>query len=424
LNYLFPVFTDDWVYSFVFRSNPPQHITNAKDLLDSQYIHYFTWGGRFVVHFIAQSLLMLKPWMQDLVNAMAFTAFIYMVYKFSNYNRKVNPALFIIIYFFIWFFQPAFGATILWITGSANYLWGTLIILLFIYPYYIFFRNPAYNPRGSLMYISFFIGGILAGWTNENMSVAVVLMLLCMCVCYKKRGTLPKWSIIGCIGFCMGCTLLLAAPGNYVRIDNANSVSELTGTFETILSRLYTMFYHYVYYILPLLIIYITGFIILTKNMAKDENRKKIMLASLIFIVTSHIAFAIMIVSPQFPTRALFGIITFNIIAICILYTNIQISRYYLKTLGALGVMLLLVVLSYDYYRRYNVLNYAHNLWEKRYEYVAQQKQKGHLDIELKERIAIMDSKYHLHELSADTSIWYNRAFARYMEVNSVKISE
>ncbi|WP_036930754.1 DUF6056 family protein [Prevotella sp. 10(H)] len=424
LNYLFPVFGDDWVYTFVFRSDPPIHITNLKEIIYSQYTHYLTWGGRFVTHFIAQFLLMLEPWVQNLMNAFVFTVFIYLIFKISNYNKKLNPALFIFIYSLIWFFQPAFGATILWITGSSNYLWSTTIILLFIYPYYIFFRCPQYNPKGIFTCICFFIGGILAGWTNENMSVAVVLMLLLICGYFKKRGRLPKWATIGFIGFCFGCALLLAAPGNYVRLDTINENIRSIEMADIFKSRFYTMLYHYFYHILLLTIIYIIGLIIFIKiKDKKDKNCRTAISISLIFIITGHIAFAAMIMSPQFPDRALFGTITFTIIAICILYTNIGIPNIYVKVLKRLGVILLIVILSYDYYSRYKVLCYAHNMWEKRYAYVIQQVEKGNLDIELKEEI-IIEPKYFLHELSPDPNIWYNKAFSKYMGINSVKVIE
>ena len=401
LNYLFPIFTDDWSYSFVFRSDPPVAVTGLKELVISQYNHYFTWGGRFIVHFIAQFLLMLQPWMQDVINAMVFTIFIYLIYKLSNYGRKTNPVLFIIIYFFIWFFQPAFAATLLWITGSSNYLWGTLIILLFVYPYYAFFRDPAYSLKGILICICLFLGGIIAGWTNENISVAVALMLLFMCLYYKNRGELPRWAIVGFIGFCIGCALLLAAPGNYVRMDVSNDAFQSVTRLSALRSRIYTMGYHYIYYILRLVSIYVIGLIVLIKNKnVENASRRTVMLISAIFIITAHVAFGVMLASPQFPTRALFGIITFMVIAICILYSNIRISNVYVRMTRALVIVFLVVVLGYDYYRRYDVLSYAHDQWERRYEYVIQQKEKGIREIDIKEKIIMPDAKYHLEKLN------------------------
>ncbi|NDV67949.1 DUF6056 family protein [Dysgonomonas sp. 25] len=424
LNSLFPIFTDDWVYTFIFRSDPPVRITGIREIIDSQYNHYFTWGGRFVVHLIAQFLLMLKPWMHDSLNALAFTLLLWLIYRISNYNNPISPIVFVFIYFLVYFFQPAFAATILWITGSANYLWGTLIILLFIYPYYLFFRNPGYKLKGIMVAIGFFIGGILAGWTNENMAVAVLLMLVFMCFYFRRRGELPRWAVVGLIGFSIGCVLLLAAPGNYVRMEVASANAQPVTIADTLISRLYTMFYHYLYYGLPLIPIYIIGLVALLKSkQTTREERRMILFISAVFVITAHIAFAVMIASPQFPSRALFGVVTFAIIAIGILYANIRIASPSAKVLKVSGMILLIGILGYKYYQQYNALSYANEQWEKRYTYVLQQKVQGNLHIELTEKI-ITAPEYHLHELSTDSAIWYNKAFAKYMGVKSVKVTE
>ena len=130
-----------------------------------------------------------------------------------------------------------------------------------------------------------------------------------------------------------------------------------------------------------------------------------------------------MIVSPQFPSRALFGMVTFIIIAIGILYANIEITNRLVKVLKVPGIILLIGISGYKYYQQYNALSYANEQWEERYTYVLQQREQGNLNIELTEKI-ITEPEYHLHELSPDSSIWYNRAFSKYMDINSVKLAE
>lgn len=421
LNYLYPIFADDWVYTYVFNHNPPKKISSITDIIQSQYNHYLTWGGRTVTHFIAQLQLFINPYLQNIINSIAFTGFIFLIYKFSNYNNKINIFIFIFIYASNWFFQPSFISSTLWITGSSNYLWGTLIVLLFIYPYYLYLRNQEYQIKGIYSYIIFFIAGIIAGWTNENMSVATVLMLLFICLFFKKRGILPKWALIGFIGFVIGCILLIAAPGNYVRIEDANKLTHSLGIIEIFKLRIHLMLDHYIYYILPLISIYIVSVIIFMKY-KKTDNYRMIIFASVIFIITAHIAFISMIASPQFPTRALFGIISFLIIGICIIIANIELSNTYLKLIKTLAIILLIGVLIYDYYRRYDVLKFAHNLWDKRYEYVIRQKEEGNYNVELKDKIIITHSKFGLYELSNDSTTWYNRAFSTYMGIESIKL--
>ena len=58
-----------------------------------------------------------------------------MILNFSNFNRTEvkNKFLYLIlIYFILWFNTPAYGQSFIWLTGSANYLWTSVIALLYI----------------------------------------------------------------------------------------------------------------------------------------------------------------------------------------------------------------------------------------------------------------------------------------------------
>ena len=66
LNYLHPMaFGDDYLYSFIWQgqamnipiSENAVRISSLDDLLQSQRLHYLTWGGRTLAHSIAQFFL-------------------------------------------------------------------------------------------------------------------------------------------------------------------------------------------------------------------------------------------------------------------------------------------------------------------------------------------------------------------------------
>lgn len=421
LNRFYPLFADDWNYSFVWGSDAVR-VEGICDIIKSQYNHYFTWGGRIVTHFIAQSLLLLDPVWHDIMNTLAFVIFIYIIYRISNYNCKANFFILILIFLFVWFFQPAFGATLLWITGSSNYLWGTLLILIFVFPYYSFYRNPDYRSEGFIACLCIFLIGIVAGWTNENMSVASIFLIFLFCIIYKKRGKLPAWAIYGLIGVCIGCILLLVAPGNYVRLENARESFKEPDIsfFEILISRASLMFSHYVRYILPLIVLYIILFFVV-KKLSDNSEKKKILFVSFIFVLTSHVAFFAMIASPQFPIRALFGIITFLIIAIVILCANLNVNKI-LNVIMYMGIFILLLPFGYDYYHRYKVLEYASNAWKQRNEYVLKEKAKGNLNIIIKDKIMISHIKYHLYELPDNNKEWQNQSYSHFYGVDSIKV--
>ena len=159
LNSLYPLYADDWNYSFV-HGETATRIQSFSDIFTSQYNHYMTWGGRSVVHFIAETMLMTGFFWCCILNSLAFVFFVYVMYMIANRGNRPNPVLFFLFSLLIWFAQPAFFATILWKTGAANYLWGTLIILLFLYSYYAYYRSRKTNnsvPKAIL----FFLFGII-----------------------------------------------------------------------------------------------------------------------------------------------------------------------------------------------------------------------------------------------------------------------
>ena len=94
LNIIYPLYADDWGYTFITGSELTQKITSFSDILNSQYQHYFLHGGRTIVHIIAESLLLLKGYWTDIINSIAYVLFAYIIYKISNLNKRANPSLF------------------------------------------------------------------------------------------------------------------------------------------------------------------------------------------------------------------------------------------------------------------------------------------------------------------------------------------
>ena len=127
LNNLTPLLADDYEYLYKTKS--------WMTILIDEYNQYMTWTGRSVVHIIARIFLLLPKGIFNVFNALAYTIVTYLVYRLTlqKQDEKYNSFRFIIIQVLFWLFTPAFGEVFLWETGSANYLWGSLIILSFLY---------------------------------------------------------------------------------------------------------------------------------------------------------------------------------------------------------------------------------------------------------------------------------------------------
>lgn len=422
LNRLYPLYADDWIYTFVFGENPPRRISGLSDIITSQYNHYTLWGGRSVVHAIAQVLLLTPSFFLDIINTLAFILFIWIVYNISNQNNPINTFVFIVIALLMWFCLPLFTSTVIWITGSANYLWGTLIVLLFIRPYYYFVRTGI-SSNSIWKVLLFFIFGIVAGWTNENMSVATIFMIAILCIYQKRNDNLPYWMISGLIGLCIGCIIMLAAPGNYIRSEAISESLNLEqeSIFMQIVDRLTVFLSVYKRHLLLLLIIYFLALILFFKTNDKNENNFLIIFISLLLMITAHVAFFILVASPVFPERALFCVVTFMVLGTSILYSNIKFKGTFSQLANILFIMLLCVVFSIDYNRKYSSIYLISKTFRDREMLLEEQKNEGKEDIVLEGRIGI-HHKFGFVDLDADPYAPLNVDYARFYNVHTVRV--
>lgn len=418
LNRLYPIIGEDWDYSFLWempRSGSPTRIKNISDIFISQYNHYIMWGGRSVVHSIDQFLLMLGTTWHDLINTIACIGFIFLIYKIINYGNKTNVKIFLYVALLLWFCVPEFLSLVLWITYSAVYLWGNLLILAFIYPYYKYYRK-SYHCNEITMSVIMFLSGIIAGWTYENMSIALVgfLVLLLFIMKYYFKEKVPKWMIVGLIGVVIGCAILLFAPGNF------NRASSMRDTEIHILSRGWSFVKNYIFHILILSILYLYVFYLFLKK-SVITSKKRLSILSLIFILSAHIGILVMIGSPIFPSRTLFGPIVLIIIAIGILYFNIDsLSKIYNK-IDWILISIMLLFFTYDYVDKYKYINYLNDFWHQREVFVYEQKNKGVQDIVFTEGL-IFKKGFILYDFKQFTDGWPNFAYAQYYGVRTVVI--
>lgn len=423
LNRLYPLFAEDWDYRFVWEweSTEPNKINGLLDIIQSQYNHYMGWGGRTVVHAIDQLLLMTGTFWSDLINSLAFIAFICIIYKLTNTDKPFNIFVFIFAIPGIWLAQPVFPTTVLWLTGSTNYLWGTLIIISFLYPFCKYYINPQESKNKQLKAVILFLGGVLAGWTNENMSITLIFILTVLLILMKYRKiSIPVWSITGMTGAIAGCGLLLLAPGNYARLAYSTQ-NEETSFISVLETRFEVLHSHFNDYLLLPTLIYIVLLLIFFKFSIKGKRRGPLYL-SLLFFVGACVAHLAMIATPSYPQRALFGLISFMIIAILILYANIGLRTSTLKICNLVCLIVLLGYSSIDYYRDYRYLKLIDGFWKQRAIYVEQQKEKGVKDIVFEDHFNIYKSNFEFYDFASFSDNWLNNAYARYYGVNSVRV--
>lgn len=424
LNKTYPLYADDWGYTFVSGSELTKRITGLGDIYQSQYSHYFDHGGRVVVHCIAEFLLLIGGIGSDLLNSMGYILFVLVIYKIANLQNKTSASLFFIINMLIWFFQPAFAQTILWITGSANYLWGGLIILSFLYIYVKGFLTPG-GRNSTLKAVVLFPGGIIAGWTNENTAFGMIIIIVLIIAFMKvRREKIPLWMLTGLAGAIVGYILMVAAPGNFVRYEESIAVNSMTevSKLKFYLSRLLPVVGDFYKFALSLVFIY---FVALSTYLYFEPKKDvRVICLSALFFIGGITADLVMIASPEFPPRAWFGIITFFIVAICILYANIRIDNTYLFTIKVLICVFAGIYFMLSLQRGYKDLYKINRVFEERERIIAEQPDKANFDFVTHETINPQTGFPMIDEVPSDSSHWINMFYVRYHNIKSFTIEK
>lgn len=424
LNKLYPLFADDWFYSFIYNDKDVR-VSSLSDIFESQYNHYFVWGGRSIVHAIDQLLLMMDFSIICFLNSLAFIVFIYVLYKIANRDNKVNPFVFVLFSLLIWFSQPAFFETAIWKTGSVNYLWGGAIVFLFMYPYYIYYRSVK-SSDNFFKVVLFFFCGVIAGWMNENMTIALIFFIvLILFKSHSRKIAIPKWAIAGLVGVLIGSAFLLLAPGNYVRLEEVKTTHgwhDIT-FFKALWIGVKNIFRYLFHYIMPLLGIYVLLLCVYNRYPRNTESIKINVQSSILFITTGFVALGAMVVSLIFPERSLFGIIVLFLIPIGIIYANIDFSQAYYRYLNT-GVMIIFLLLFLNgYYKATRDLYGVNAVFAERELYIEELKNKGIDTVVFTKAIPVINEKrYFIRDLTNDPNGLTNKAYARYHGLKSVNL--
>lgn len=223
---------DDYPYHFTFSRMPNENtkrITNPIQIIPSMVTHWKTWGGRVVNHSLLQFTFMLGIKFFNIINSIFFILYIILIYKYINSKDKYNIPLLLCILSFVILFVPTPNYTIMWKSGSANYLWPSILILCMAIIYKKHFDNENDIKDNTKNTILLFLFGLVAGCTNENVGCSLILLEFIYMIGYKcKYKKIPKWAFSTITSTTIGYLLLIMAPGNYNRIEILDLKANLT----------------------------------------------------------------------------------------------------------------------------------------------------------------------------------------------------
>ncbi len=302
-NLLTPHCTDDYAYSFIwdgahdgnFQNNIGElrRVESIGDIFVSQWSHWLMWGGRSVAHFFVQFFMMFDKIFFDVANALAFTAVALLIYFLAAAKFELRTGLLAWIFFGMWFCLPEFYQTTLWLTGSCNYLWMTVLQLGFLLPYVLKFRRGKFSVPVPVMIVL----GVLAGWSNESGGAAAVFLAFLALIYFWRRKKLERWILAGFLAAAAGFALLMFAPGDFHRMALDEGAFEYNA--EVFLSNLVEgLFPTLAYDLLPVVIL---AACFLRGKVSRESMR--------LILALAFTALALplgLMLSPEFPARAAF----------------------------------------------------------------------------------------------------------------------
>lgn len=206
-----------------------------------------------------------------------------------------------------------------WQSGAANYLYITIFVLLFLACY----LREAEGVTGELPGITLWMIplGLVAGWSNENMGPAVwVISAIVIGLRAKdKRGVKP-WMLLGNLTCLIGSALMIAAPGNFVRSNDA--AANGYGVLWNCFLRCYAEGKAAMEFLFPTLLI-LGLLLFVSKGILQLPIGRK----NSLLMLCALLSWGAMLLSPHYPDRAAFGTMVLLICTILSLVKEIAKKR-------------------------------------------------------------------------------------------------
>lgn len=291
-----PFMMDDLWYGTNLVTGAP--LQNIADVVESMVWHFYNWGGRCMTHGVLQLTLMSGELWADILNVLTTLLLTGLVCVVTD-RKKLSA--FLLVHAMLFAFNANLKMSMLWQAGGANYVYSSVWILLFLWPYLRVLRDPDTTdlPLALLWLVPV---GILAGWSNENVGPTCFLLAVGTIIYLRKcqRRPVRFWMCAGAVCSLVGSVMVVAAPGNFVR----SAVVEK----QTLYDRFYSMLTAGVDFLLPSFLLAVA--LLLVKAVCLKQ---KITMVNWALAAAAILSYGAMFLSPHYPDRATFGTMVFCI---------------------------------------------------------------------------------------------------------------
>lgn len=185
--------------------------------------HYMIWSGRAVIDGISSSVLLINNhFIISLINTVLFTLLIYGIATIPNYQPTENNSnkvglTFTILFCGYWLANPALGETTFWIVGASNYVWPLVFLSFYIKKALTSFYKTEITISDYCIY------GVLAFFSATNEANGILCLFITFvfsifAFLYKLPNR--KLLLLGLVIVLISYSILIVAPGNYVRASH------------------------------------------------------------------------------------------------------------------------------------------------------------------------------------------------------------
>lgn len=413
LNRLTKYTADDFTYKYVFIDPKPKpnlvKIHGIRSVIESQINHWKLWNGRFVAHTMVQYILQFKKVYFDVLNSIAVILLSVLVLKigYLKSNARIQPVMYFMVLTFLYFFMPDIGTSVMWISGSGNYLWTSLIYLSYAY----FFINNVDKSTGVFKGSGIILLAFISGACNENSS-STILLLLFLYMIYKWFASKEwNWTLFASLIFGgLGFILMMTSPGSIKR-GGKNHDPHLYENNIRLVTNLLLERYQYLYLFVALLV-----FFVVLKGI---KYQKDAIALSVLFFSGYFISAYVMAAAPEISPRTLFCSFIFLTISIVILMSELFVKPKILYSLAITGVGLFFLFTSYKIV--YYDLKKTHDQVEEQYRVLLQSPKNTDVKVPL---LTKPETEYNAYLATPEVSplpwAWFNEWMSYYFGVKSI----
>ena len=286
---------------------------NGAGLWATQVKEYLEWSGKFVGHYMARVLLSGPEWVHPVLTPVMFMLLVAggaLLALGVQWRERLYAWHLVVVAGLVWIALPAFGTVFFWRTGTGDYGYSLVWATLFLVPYRMWADRADFRLPGGALFV---FAGILAGWSNENVGMLAILTALSLAVFrWRASGRVHLWAIAGIAGAALGWSMMMAAPGNAIRLAAVGGVEKIPLASMKALLRFVQFWSTEQIEMLPyFLVALLLAWMLRRRGLLKPAA----WIPAVVFFLMAQASLAAFIASPSTPYRAMSA--TFFFTALC-----------------------------------------------------------------------------------------------------------